>query len=297
MIDITGVTKTFRGKPAVKNVSLSLADEECVGLIGPNGAGKTTLLKMLVDIIRADTGTIMIDGRPVAACKNDIGYLGQTPAFHGWLTGEDALIFSGNLSGLAGSVLQHRVTEVLHQVGLWDNRKRQVSHFSGGMKQRLGIAQAILHNPRFLVLDEPLSALDPIGRREVIHILTELKQTATIILSTHILNDAHELCERFCLMKKGQIIRDISSADFLERNGSNTIFIEFSGDVKQVLAHLSQLPFVVSAAPYERGVTVVLQEPLFKHQLLTVLLSEKIDLFKFEVTQDSLEDIFLKEVL
>ena len=164
-ISIENISKKFKQKKAVVNFSLKIQANECVALIGPNGAGKTTLLKIIVGILEASEGTIYLNDQKSTTQKKKIGYLPQTPQFFQWMTAEETLFFMGSLSNMSAIELDREIPLVLKKVGLHDSGKIKISQFSGGMKQRLGIAQAILHKPSFLVMDEPVSALDPIGRR------------------------------------------------------------------------------------------------------------------------------------
>ena len=164
-ISIENISKKFKQKKAVVDFSLKIQANECVALIGPNGAGKTTLLKIIVGILEASEGTIYLNDQKSTTQKKKIGYLPQTPQFFQWMTAEETLFFMGSLSNMSAIELDREIPLVLKKVGLHDSGKIKISQFSGGMKQRLGIAQAILHKPSFLVMDEPVSALDPIGRR------------------------------------------------------------------------------------------------------------------------------------
>src|SRR5699024_5813174 len=145
--------------------------------------------------------------------KNDIGYLSQNTDFKQWMTCEESLKFFGSLSGLSKMYLNENINEVLKNVGLQDKNQYKVEELSGGMKQRLGIAQAILHQPKFLILDEPVSSLDPVGRNEIKNLIKKLKKYTTVLISTHILDDANEFCDRYIIIKNGEIIANITNED------------------------------------------------------------------------------------
>ena len=144
-----------------------------------------------------------MNGKNISKMKKEIGYLPQYPNFFNWMTAKETLMFMGQLSGLKKEVLANSIPEILTKVGLGGKENSKVGTFSGGMKQRLGIAQALLHKPSLIVMDEPVSALDPVGRREVLNLIEEIKKDTTILLSTHILSDAEEICERFVIIKDG----------------------------------------------------------------------------------------------
>ena len=163
-LEINNVTKRFKYKTAVKNFSMVIETNECVGLIGPNGAGKSTLIQIIADILYADEGHILLDGQKISTKKDQIGYLPQYPNFFSWMTAFETLMFMGTLSGISKTQLQKDIPLILAKVGLAKEAQAKVGTFSGGMKQRLGIAQALLHKPTLIIMDEPVSALDPIGR-------------------------------------------------------------------------------------------------------------------------------------
>ncbi|WP_393965066.1 ABC transporter ATP-binding protein [Exiguobacterium sp. S22-S28] len=213
MITIHNLHKTIGKQKILNGVQLSIKESECVGLLGPNGAGKTTLLKCLMGILSYESGDVLFDAQPIETRKQQIGYLSQYTDFKAWMTCRESLRFFGRLSGIKKDRLEIRIQETLKEVGLHEKQHFRVEQLSGGMKQRLGIAQAILHNPRFLILDEPVASLDPIGRNEIQKLIVRLKQRMTILLSTHILHDTKYICDRYIIMKDGKIIGDINQDD------------------------------------------------------------------------------------
>lgn len=213
MITIHNLHKTIGEQKILNGVQLSIKQNECVGLLGPNGAGKTTLLKCLMGILSYESGDVLFDAQPIETRKQQIGYLSQYTDFKAWMTCRESLRFFGRLSGIKKDRLEIRIQETLKEVGLQEKQHFRVEQLSGGMKQRLGIAQAILHNPRFLILDEPVASLDPIGRNEIQKLIVRLKQRMTILLSTHILHDTKYICDRYIIMKDGKIIGDINQDD------------------------------------------------------------------------------------
>ena len=297
-LEIINVTKSFKEKIAVNNFSLELKSGECVGLIGPNGAGKSTLIKMISDIIDPNAGEVLLNGKKISKMKREIGYLPQYPNFFYWMTARETLMFMGQLSGVKKEVLTNSITEILTKVGLEAEGNSKVGTFSGGMKQRLGIAQALLHKPSLIVMDEPVSALDPIGRREVLNLIEEIKKDTTILLSTHILSDAEEICERFVIMKDGRKIEDTKITDLLNRNSENKLIVEITAKDRKWVDTIKKLPYVEDIEVVGLKVKVKVENiEENKALLLQNALEHKVDIVKFEMNNDTLEEIFLKLVV
>jgi ABC-2 type transport system ATP-binding protein len=214
-IEILGLEKTYsvgfwrkRPKCALKPLKLTVEDGEIFGFLGPNGAGKTTTLKMLVGLAFPTSGTARILGMELddPKMKAQIGFLPEQPYFYDYLTGRELLKYYGHLSGVDSRTLSGKVENALARVGLRDAADVQLRKFSKGMLQRAGIAQAILHDPKVVFLDEPMSGLDPMGRREVRSLIEELKaEGKTVFFSTHILSDAEALCDRVAIIHLGEL--------------------------------------------------------------------------------------------
>jgi ABC-2 type transport system ATP-binding protein len=218
-----GLSKTFavgfRGRQlrAVDGLTLQVEAGEIFGFVGPNGAGKTTTIKMLMGLIFPSAGRAFIFDAPIPsqASKKKIGYLPEHPAFHEFLTGREAMQFFAALSELKGAEAARRCDELLALVGLTDAADRQIRKYSKGMQQRLGIAQALVADPSFVILDEPMSGLDPVGRREVRDLILELKRAGkTVFFSTHILPDVETLCDRVGIIMQGKL-RDVGRIEEL----------------------------------------------------------------------------------
>ncbi|MEQ3594426.1 ABC transporter ATP-binding protein [Bacillus albus] len=297
-LEIKNVTKSFKGKIAVNTFSMELQSGECVGLIGPNGAGKSTLIKVISDIMNPDVGEVLLNGIKISKMKREIGYLPQYPNFFHWMTARETLMFMGQLSGMKKEVLSKSIPEILEKVGLSGEESSKVSTFSGGMKQRLGIAQALLHKPALIVMDEPVSALDPIGRREVLNLIEEIKKDTTILLSTHILSDAEEICERFVMIKDGTKIEDTTITELLHRNSENKLIIEITAKDREWIDVVKKLPYVKDVEVIGLKVKVKVESiEINKNMLLQNALEHKVDIVKFEMSNDTLEEIFLKLVV
>jgi len=297
-LEIKNVTKTFKGKVAVNKFSMELQTGECIGLIGPNGAGKSTLIKVISDIINADFGEVLLNGKKISKMKREIGYLPQYPNFYYWMTAKETLVYMGQLSGLTKKDLAISIPKILMKVGLTGKEHSKVATFSGGMKQRLGIAQALLHNPSFIVMDEPVSALDPIGRREVLNLIKEIKKDTTIILSTHILGDAEEICERLVVMKDGNKIEDTTITELLNRKSEKKLNMEITSKDHSWIDILKKLPYVRDIEVIGNKVKIKVDDiSKNKNMLLKNAIEHEVDILKFDLNKDSLEEIFLKLVV
>ena len=298
-LEVKNVTKKFKSKTAVNNFSLEVETGQCVGLIGPNGAGKSTLIKIISDILYADKGEVLLNGKKISKMKREIGYLPQYPDFFHWMTAKETLYFMGQLSGITTERLKDEVPAILTKVGLFNEQNEKVQTFSGGMKQRLGIAQTLLHKPSFIVMDEPVSALDPIGRREVLNLIQEIKHETTILLSTHILGDAEEICERFVIMKQGQKIADTTRDQLLKNNHESVVHLEIASHNSQWIQIIGKLSYVKKVEISGGRAKITLDNvQKNKDMLIRDVLENEIDIVRFEVgSSETLEEIFLKMVV
>lgn len=298
-LEIKNVTKQFKEKVAVNDFSMEIEKGQCVGLIGPNGAGKSTLIKMIANILYADKGEVLLDGKKISSMKREMGYLPQYPDFYSWMTAKETLQFMGGLSGISKSTLKKEIPLILEKVGLRNVENSKVFTFSGGMKQRLGIAQALLHKPTFIVMDEPVSALDPIGRREVLNLIQEIKKDTTIMLSTHILGDAEEICERFVIMKNGKKIEDTTITELLNKDSESAIHLEITPKDLGWVQLIKKFPYVHHVEVIGNRLKVSVDNiQKNKNILLSNALENNVDIIRFEAgSTDTLEEIFLKMVV
>jgi len=239
-LEIQDLSKTYsvgfwkkRPRCVLKPLSLSVQQGEVFGYLGPNGAGKTTTLKLLMGLVYPTTGTARIFGRSIddTSAKLDIGFSPEQPYFYDHLTAQELLEYYGQLSGIPAGERKRRAGATLARVGLKDIDRLQLRKFSKGMLQRVSLAQAILHDPKFLFLDEPMSGLDPIGRREVRDLIQELKDEGkTVFFSTHILSDAETLCDRVAILNQGEL-RGIGIVRELLSGAGNDVEIVWHGQV------------------------------------------------------------------
>lgn len=298
LLSVKNVSKHYKNKKAVDNVSFDLHEHTCVALLGPNGAGKTTILRCLAQLLHPTHGNIRYNGNTQAEdIRPYIGYLPQYPNFYGWMSGYEFLIYSGKLANMDKKELVSRAEELLTLVGLATDKNKKIRTYSGGMKQRLGIAQAIIHKPDILMLDEPVSSLDPIGRREVLHLMEQLKEEMTIIFSTHILSDADEISDELLLLHEGKVIESGQLTELRKKYKTEMIVLEFDGDVeyyKQALEHIH----VVQNAAIVRNTVHITVENVEEARKVIFTSSNENDwpLTSFSVDKASLEDMFMKAV-
>src|ERR1700681_3856993 len=299
-IDIVGLEKTYsvgfwRKKPkcALKPLHLRIEEGEIFGFLGPNGAGKTTTLKMLMGLVYPTAGSAQILGMEIndPRMKAQIGFLPEQPYFYDYLTAGEFLNYYAQLSGVAAGDRERKVREVLTRVGLPDVMRVQLRKFSKGMLQRVGIAQAILHDPRIVFLDEPMSGLDPMGRREVRDLMEQLKQEGkTVFFSTHILSDAEALCDRVAIINKGEL-RGVGAVEDLTSTVQGKVEVIWQGT--QIPASMKLL----GAECHVTGDTVraVLPENQ-QDAAIDALRRERIRLIAITPLRTSLEAYFVEQL-
>lgn len=234
-VSINNLTRQFRLSSfkkerltAVDNVSLEVQAGEVYGLIGPNGSGKSTTMKALLGLLRPTSGQCAIFGRDSARVdsREDVGFLPENPYFYKHLTGRETLRFYGKLCGLHGAALKSRIGELLDLVDLTDAGDRRLAGYSKGMLQRIGLAQAIIHHPRLVVLDEPTAGVDPAGSRKIRDLIFELKRRGiSVILSSHLLEQVQEVCDRIGIIFRGKMVREGSLADLTKVEDQTEILL------------------------------------------------------------------------
>jgi len=306
-----GLTKRFGGASgvlAVNGLDLDVPAGSVFGLLGPNGAGKTTTLRLITGLARPTGGTVAIDGVQVAGeadrglgTRRAIGVLDQDPRYYGWMTGRELVVLAGRLQGLSSSDAAGRATETLDVVGLSDAAKRRISGYSGGMRQRLGIAQALVSRPRLLVLDEPVSSLDPEGRRDLLVLIEQLGATATVIFSTHVLTDIERICDRVGIIDHGRLVTEGPLDELLARFAQPLYRLEPEPDqaaaIETLTARLRETPWVddVRVDPARIMVSIT-DETAASAGLLPLIVAAGVRLAAFERVRPSLEDVFLRLV-
>jgi ABC-2 type transport system ATP-binding protein len=300
MIRVEGLVKYFGAVHALDGLSLSVEPGAVYGFLGPNGAGKTTTLRILSGLARADRGQAWIldmeVGKPSADVRALVGVLPEEPAFYSWMTAREYLRdFVAPLFGIWGKPAALRADELLEIVGLADAANRRIGGFSRGMRQRLGLAQAMLHRPKVLLLDEPISALDPAGRKEVLDLIEALRGQTTVLLSTHILADVERVCDVIGIVSEGRMVTQENREALLARYALPLFEVEVENGFGNWLERIRQLPFVSSVA-VTNSVARILVDDVHRAQigLLESLLIEPMAVRRFEVVRPSLEDVFLR---
>lgn len=297
-LNVENLTKKFNETLAVNDLSFELKSGHCIALLGANGAGKTTTLRMLSGLLTPTAGDIHFEGYDNGRdIREKIGYLPQHPVFHGWMTGKEFLVYVGQLAYLSKSEAMERADQLLERVGIADAKNKRISSYSGGMRQRLGIAQALIHNPSLIMLDEPVSSLDPIGRREVLTLLDELKETTTILFSTHILNDAEEISDGLLLMHEGNLVEQGSLAILREKYQSQKIELSFKKMDQRVIEQLTALEGIQEVTANRDGIVCLVDNAdIARKAILSKTLELGWSLTNFSVARATLEDMFMEVV-
>jgi ABC-2 type transport system ATP-binding protein len=302
-ISCDGLTKRYGEVVALDHLTLEVPEGAIFGFLGPNGAGKTTLLRLLTGLARPTAGSATVAGCAVGdpALRRRIGFLDQSPQYYGWMTGRELVSFAGELFGLHGKELRARVDEVLALVGLADAAGRRLGGYSGGMRQRLGLAQALVNRPDVLFLDEPVSALDPAGRHDLLTAIAALRGQATVFMSTHILADVERTCDAVAIVDKGRLIVASSVADLQERYAQPVYDLELEpgqgGAAERLAAALSATPWAGEVTRDRDAIRVVARDVAAAgREILPLVAAQGIALQRFERGRPSLEDIFLRLV-
>jgi ABC-2 type transport system ATP-binding protein len=305
-VSTRGLTKRFGTVVALDGLDLDVPRGVVFGLLGPNGAGKTTTIRLLTGLARPTAGSASVNGIEVtkgdgASLRSTLGVLDQEPRFYGWMTGRELLELVGRLLGLQGGELRSRVDETLVRVGLADAAKRRIGGYSGGMRQRLGIGQAIVGDPELLILDEPVSSLDPEGRRDLLALIAELRESATVVFSTHVLSDVERVCDRVGILDHGRLVTEGPLGDLLARFALPIYRLEpdpgQDAAVAALRTRLDGLGWVdrVEDLPGRLRVWVHDEDAASRH-LLPIVVAGGVRLAAFERERPTLEDAFLRLV-
>jgi ABC-2 type transport system ATP-binding protein len=298
MLEITKLYKRFGENEVIRGLDMSVPEHSVFGFVGQNGAGKTTTMKMVLGLLHTGGGEIRVCGEKVVYGKTNraIGYLPDVPEFYGYLKPMEYLTLCGQISTMSAAQIRTRSTELLELVGL-SGIKRRIGAFSRGMKQRLGIAQALLNEPRLLLCDEPTSALDPVGRKEILEILSSLRGKTTVVFSTHILSDVERICDRVAVLNGGKLALCGTLSEIKGRHGHDAFMIEFAseGDAARFAALDALRAASISVEQSLNTVTVKVADANSGGALLIGLLAQNnLTPSRFEIMEPTLESLFLE---
>ena len=293
MLCIKNLHKRFGDKSVLNGLDLSVPEHSIFGFVGKNGAGKTTTMKTVLGLLKADAGEILVDGKPVTYGQTEtnqlIGYLPDVPEFYTFMTALEYLRFCGEMTGMQRTECEARSRELLELVGL-GAEKHRIKGFSRGMKQRLGIAQALLSRPKLLICDEPTSALDPVGRKEILDILLSVRDRTTVLFSTHILSDVERICTDVAFLDNGKICVQGKLSDIKKQFQQEEYLLETQRE--------EDLPAILQAFPAVRqtGKTrlVFLERDVTAFDVMRFLADQSIPMLKLERAEPTLESLFME---
>jgi len=303
-IEVDGLTKRYPGGVlALDSLTMAVPTGSVFGLLGPNGAGKTTCLRLLAGLTRATAGRASVASIPVdadvLAVRRRLGYLEQDPRAYGWMTGREQVRLLGRLHGLEGPGLERAISEALARVDLADAADRRAATYSGGMRQRLGIAGALVHHPPVVILDEPVSALDPEGRRDVLNLIADLRGEITVLFSTHVLADVERICDRVGILAHGRLVVEGPLGELLDRFALPVYRIEAepgqAAALESLATRLGAMAWVTGVGLEHGLLTVAVSDPgLAGRELLPAITAEGISVLSVARARPTLEDVFLR---
>ncbi len=294
--------RTYGQVEALKPLDLIVEQGSVFGFLGRNGAGKTTTIRLLTGLARPTGGRAWVDGILITdgdeGARSRFGYLPEVPAFYNWMSPREFLSYIDELFGNDLSDRKKRIDALLELTGLGDVAKRKIGGFSRGMRQRLGLAQALINKPPVLFLDEPASALDPSGRKTVLDLIDRLRGTTTIFLSSHILSDVERVCDTIAVIHEGQLLLVSDRDELMARYQSNVIRLEYDSiEAQRAAAFLSKLErqtWVASIEGDENTIKLTINDvPLARRKLLPIVVEHDIPLSRYEWVRPSLEEVFL----
>lgn len=295
MLRIEGLCKSFGDKEVLRGLSLTVPEHSIFGFIGKNGSGKTTTMKTVLGLMRADGGEIFVNGEKVAFGQTPtnryIGYLPDVPEFYSFMNAREYLTFCGEISGMTKKEAEERCVELLALVGLSDEKHR-IKGYSRGMKQRLGIAQALLSRPKLLICDEPTSALDPVGRKEILDILASVREQTTVLFSTHILSDVERICTDVAFLNEGTADIQGELTDIKTRFRKDEYFIETEIE-EDIVSFLGAFPEMKRVGHTQ---LVFSEKEYALFDVLSFVTERRIPLLKLERIEPTLESLFMEVV-
>jgi ABC-2 type transport system ATP-binding protein len=306
VISTQGLSKSYGEIHALKNLDLQVPENSIFGFLGPNGAGKTTTIKLLIGLAKPTSGGGSIFGKNIIKdsvdIRRNIGYLPQDARFYDHMTARQTLDFTAKFFFKGPQVeIDKRVEEMLDLVGLSDKADRPIKGFSGGERQRLGIAQAEVNYPDLLILDEPAASLDPQGRRDVLEVMSRIRKYATIFYCTHILDDVQRVSDQVAIVNQGELITQAPIDELLAGTGDMVYSVTLRGDAESAFAQVNNQPWVSGISVSQKGDHTiwnisVTDQAAAEDQLMSILVSAGLKVSDFGRQEQSLEDIFLSIV-
>ncbi|MFL7892328.1 MAG: ABC transporter ATP-binding protein [Anaerolineales bacterium] len=301
-IHTQGLTRKYGEVEALVDLHLSVPYGSIFGYLGRNGAGKTTTIRLLTGLAQATSGRAWVAGHEISITdqpsKNKVGYLPQEPGLYPWMKGREFLIYIARLLSIPPREIQDQVDRALELTNLTPAAHRKIGGYSGGMKQRLSIAQAMLGNPSILILDEPTSSLDPAGRQELLDTLAAMRKQVTVFLSSHILADIERICDTIAVLHEGRLMLTSSREQLFSQYPVFAASLELEADFIAPQAFLDELgerPWVERVARRGQNITILAKDvPQGKTELLPMIVKHAIRIDKYEWIRPSLEEIFLK---
>ena len=297
-IATTALTKSYGAARALDSVDLTVEQGAVFGFLGPNGAGKTTMLRLLTGLARPTSGTVSILGHEVHGSRGgasaDVGFLPDVPAFYDWMTAQEYLTFAGRLFGLERAALSDRAGMLLDFAGL-TGVTTTIGGYSRGMKQRLGLAQALINAPKLLLLDEPTSALDPIGRKEVLEMIESLRGRTTVFFSTHILGDVERVCDSVAILDHGRVLAQAPMSELKARYGRQKIVLGVADGAEKVTGLIRKQAWTSAAALAADGriEISVTDVAAAQREIPKLIAAQGTGLVSFEAGEFDLEDVFV----
>ena len=290
-VEVSHIIKSFADKVVVNDLSFSVSQGEILGLIGPNGAGKTTTIRMMMDIIKPDSGDVTILGEKLSeATKNKLGYLPEERGLYRKLGVLDSIIYLASLKGVDARSAEERADELLNQTGMLPHKRKKIEELSRGMGQIIQFIVSIIHDPELVVLDEPFAGLDPVNAELLRGMLFNLRsQGKALILSTHQMNEIEELCDRILMINHGRSVLYGNLTKIKSKYRSNSVLLEFVGE-------LGEVPGVTEKRTHKGYVELVLDGNTTPQQVLERLVTAGITVNRFEIATPPLNEIFLKVV-
>ena len=299
ILEINDLEKSFGDKKVLKGVNLKIPQRKVFGFVGKNGAGKTTTMKMVLGLMTPNKGEIFVNGERVTYGNNKtnryIGYLPDVPEYYSFMTPREYLKFCGEITDMKKDDIKTRSEELLKLVGLGDEKHR-IKGFSRGMKQRLGIAQALLNKPKLLICDEPTSALDPVGRKEILDILVSAKEETTILFSTHILSDVEHICDEMALLNDGRIIMQGTIEEVKNKRRGNSVEIQFENrkNAEKLLGIFKKTDS--SSIETNASGTLIVKDQKLVPEIQRFIADNAIPFVRIEKQEATLEDIFIDAI-